>query len=80
MARKKMTNTRKIRAAMILHGYTQKSLAKELGISSTSFSYKLHNKSDFKATEIDMLSERLEIANKDEYFFNGNVNVGNING
>lgn len=51
-------------------GIDRKVIAKKLGISLTSLSYKLNNKTQFKASEIQVLSEILEINyEKDKYFF-----------
>lgn len=64
-----MSNTKKIQAAMVLRGYTLKTLAKELKISITSLFNKIHNKNEFTASEINTMCEKLRIENKDEYFF-----------
>lgn len=52
-------------------GYSQKQLAKEVGISETSINLKLNNKSMFRQDEIVRISEKLGIplALCDQYFF-----------
>lgn len=52
-------------------GFTQKELAKAVGISETSLNLKLNNKGNFRQDEIVRLSERLDIplAQCDQYFF-----------
>lgn len=49
--------------------FKQSDIAEKLGISSQSFSYKLHNKKEFKASEIKFLCNLLNITDKDAYFF-----------
>lgn len=63
------TNTKKLKARIIEKNYTQAQVADFLKLSYQSFSYKLNNKVEFKASEIQLLCELLEIQNKDEYFF-----------
>ena len=50
-------------------GFSQILLAEKLGISYQAFNNKLHNKSEFKASEIQMLCDLLCLENKDAYFF-----------
>ena len=64
-----MTNTNKLKAAIIGAGYTQKDIAKILGISPQGFFKKLHNKSEFKSSEIYKLCDSLSIKDKDSIFF-----------
>lgn len=63
------TNTNKLKACIIEKGFTQSQIANFLGISFQSFSYKLNNKVEFKASEIQKLCSILNIQNKDIYFF-----------
>ncbi len=63
------TNTKKLRAKLTEMGFTQSQIAEKLGISYQSLCYKINNKIEFKASEIQKLCEILEIKNKDEYFF-----------
>lgn len=64
-----MTATKKLRSLMVAKGLIQSDVAAKLGISPQSFSYKLNNKVEFKASEIEALCILLDITNKDEYFF-----------
>lgn len=64
-----MTNTKEIRSLMAKRGLTQCDMAKALGMSYQSFSYKLNNKVEFKASEIEALCDVLAIRDKDFYFF-----------
>lgn len=64
-----MTNTNEIRSLIAKFGLTQADVAKALGISCQSFSYKLNNKVEFKASEIEALCDLLSIGDKDFYFF-----------
>lgn len=64
-----MTATNKLKARLVEFGYTIQMAAELLGISYQSFSQKLNNKTEFKASEIEILSIALKITNKDEYFF-----------
>ncbi len=64
-----MTATNLLKAKLIEMGYRQEDIADILNISSQSFSYKLNNKREFKASEIDTLCSVLKIQNKDAYFF-----------
>jgi transcriptional regulator with XRE-family HTH domain len=64
-----LTATNLLKAKLIEMGYRQEDIADILNISSQSFSYKLNNKREFKASEIDTLCSVLKIQNKDAYFF-----------
>lgn len=68
-----MTNTRKLKALMVEHGFTQNDLAKRLGISEQSFNYKINNKREFKASEISILIPLLSVTNVKEIFFDEKV-------
>lgn len=57
----KMTNTAKLKAAIVERGMIQKQVAKQIGISTTSFNYKLNNKTEFKASEIGKLVDVLRL-------------------
>lgn len=69
-----MTNTKKIKAAMVLNGYTFRSLSQEMEMSLSSLFKKVSNKAEFTSSEIVALSEKLGIKDKDEYFFVRDVN------
>ena len=64
-----LTATNLLKAKLIEMGYRQEDIADILNISSQSFSYKLNNKREFKASEIEALCSVLKIQNKDAYFF-----------
>lgn len=64
-----MTDTNRLKAKIIESGLTQAKVAKMLGISCQSLSYKINNRVDFKATEINRLCKILNISDKDDYFF-----------
>lgn len=64
-----MTNTRQIKAALVAHGLTQAQVADKLGLSPASFNYKINNKREFKAKEIEKLCEILHITDVPRYFF-----------
>lgn len=64
-----MTATNLIKAKMQEHKLTNAQVADMLGISSQSFSYKLNNRVEFKASEIIKLCDILKIEDKESYFF-----------
>lgn len=64
-----LTATNKLKAKLSEKGLTQSEVADKLGISYQAFSYKLNNKSEFKASEIETLCKELDISDKDAYFF-----------
>lgn len=64
-----MTNTNKLKGAIIACGYTQKDVAKKLCISQTALNNKITNKCQFKANEIFVLEKMLDIKNLSEIFF-----------
>lgn len=53
------------------YGYTQETLAKEIGITESSMSLKLNNKAPFKQIEIRLACKILEITDEEigVYFF-----------
>lgn len=65
-----MVNENLLKAKIIEKNIKKKIIAEKLGISLTSLNYKLNNKTQFKANEIQLLSEILNInEEKDKYFF-----------
>lgn len=70
-------NSNKLRSAMALHGDTGGDLAKVLGISQQSFSYKLNAKNggEFTQGEIQIIKERYSLTafDVDSIFFDKNV-------
>lgn len=70
-----MTNTLKLKALMVEKGFTQEQLAKKLGISEQSLNYKINNKREFKASEIQALTKILDVQDVDLIFFARNVDL-----
>lgn len=64
---RKMTNTLKLRAAILESGLNQEQIATQLGMTSATFNYKVNNKTEFKASEIKKLAEILHLT-KEEVF------------
>lgn len=64
-------NYSKLLGRMKESGYTQKTLAKAVGICEASLNQKLKNKGRFRQDEIVRMSEALDIplAECDQYFF-----------
>lgn len=56
-----MTNTLKLKAAIVESGLNQEQIAKMLKISISSFNFKLNNRVEFKASEIKKLMELLRL-------------------
>lgn len=70
-----MTNTAKLKALIIEKGYRQEDIAKKLDISTQSFNYKINNKRDFRASEIEKLKFLLDIKDVDPIFFAPRVDL-----
>lgn len=66
-----MTNTLELDIALKRAGITRLEAAKQLGISLTAFFNKLHNKTEFKASEIASLKKILNLSEeeRDKIFF-----------
>lgn len=66
-----MTNSLKLKARILEKGFTFQKLAKEIGISYQSMSYKINNKREFNQTEIFNICRILEIDENERsaYFF-----------
>ena len=56
-----MTNTRLLKAKMVLFGDTISTLAAALGINRQNASIKVNGKRDFKQTEIAKITERYKL-------------------
>lgn len=56
-----MTNTLKLKAKIIEHNLTQVNVAQILGISTASLNAKINNRSEFKASEIRILTASLKL-------------------
>ena len=64
-----LTNSNKLRAKIRENGFTQKEVAEKIGISLQSLSYKINNKIEFIASEMERLFNLLDITDKVSYFF-----------
>lgn len=66
-----MTNTLEFKAMLVRKGLTLKKLSEEVGISSTSLSYKINNRRDFMSREIVAISKALNLTSyeRDKIFF-----------
>lgn len=66
-----MTNTTELKIAMFRKHISMDELAKRIGISTASLSYKTNNKREFTSTEIKMISEVLclSVADREMIFF-----------
>lgn len=65
-----MTDALKLKSAILLSGLTRKEVAERIGISTFTLHKKIHNITEFKASEIAALSEILNITDKEDIFFN----------
>lgn len=63
-----MTDTIMLEMAIRKKGFSKKYVANALGLSEYGFLLKLNNKSEFKASEIKMLVELLDLPDT-SYFF-----------
>ena len=64
-----MTNTNLLAAAIKAKGLTQRDVADVLNISSSAFSFKMNNKTEFKASEIKAICILLDICEPNDIFF-----------
>lgn len=66
-----MTNTTKLEVAITESGKTKREIAIELGISEMALYNKIHNKAEFKASEIKKIKDCLELTQEqqNEIFF-----------
>lgn len=73
-----MTDTLKLKALMLLNGFTQRSLALNLGLSKQALNQKLNNKRAFKLHEILKICDLLKINDLQQcylIFFAKNVDL-----
>ena len=71
-----MTDTVKLKEKIDEHGMKQYFIAEKLGISSYGFAKKLNNETEFKASEIKIICELLDITSlreKEAIFFANKV-------
>lgn len=66
-------NVPRLKSQMVLKGYTNDKLSKQLGISNSAFSKKLTQKVEFSRIEIEQLIDILEIDDPCEFFFKAKV-------
>lgn len=73
-----MINSKELRAEFIRNGLTQEQVAKILGVTTTTLNYKIHNKYEFKTSEIKTLIDLLNIKKEDidKIFFANDVDLG----
>ena len=64
-----MTNTLGLRAAIVASGKTREEIAEYMGISAYSLHKKIHNITEFKASEIKSLSEFVGVDDVAGIFF-----------
>jgi transcriptional regulator with XRE-family HTH domain len=66
-----MTNTREFKAILVRTGITAEKLAESIGLSQQSLSYKVNNRREFTATEINAISKvlNLTLEEKEKIFF-----------
>jgi transcriptional regulator with XRE-family HTH domain len=60
-----MTNTLKLKAAIVGSGLNQEQVAENLEMTIATLNYKINNKSEFRASEIKKLSEVLNLTNEE---------------
>lgn len=63
-----MLNVNELKAAMIRHGYTQKTMAETIGVSERTFSTRLKT-GDFGSKEIEIMMDALKLDNPTSIFF-----------
>lgn len=63
----------KLRGKIVEKGYTMRSLSDKTGIPVSTLSNKINGLTEFKASEILIISECLDISNIKEYFFTPKV-------
>lgn len=66
-------NFSKLRGKMAEEGYTVRSLSEKSGIPVSTLSNKLNGVSEFKASEMILISQVLEIEDVENYFFDQKV-------
>ncbi len=65
-----MVNTQLLKGIIAEKGYTQAEVARKIGVTPATFSYKLNNKVEFDIDEANKLCEILDIHIRvDEIFF-----------
>lgn len=54
-----MVDCAKLKGSIVAKGFTQEKIAEKLGLSTTAFSNKVTNKTEFKASEISKIRDLL---------------------
>ena len=81
-----MTNKKELKIIMLRLEITIKELAKAIGVSPTTLSYKINNKREFTSREIKLIQKALNLTNeqRDMIFFCNNcwlkINIDNLGG
>ena len=65
-----MLDEKALKAQMVLHGYNNETISKELGISTKTFATRLKT-GDFGTKEMEILIKKLHIENPMDIFFAG---------
>ena len=70
-----MTKTEKLQGRMREKGFTIITLAKKIGISHTALFNKIHNKKEFRVSEVQSVGTALALSDKEiqDIFFANNV-------
>lgn len=76
-----MTDTKKLKAMLVLKDYTLEKLAEALGITIATLSYKINNLRQFKTTEVQAIKEILNLTpeERDLIFFADDVDYKSTN-
>lgn len=74
-----LTDTLKLKAAIVASGLSRKEVAEKMGISAYSLHKKMHNTTEFKASEIECLSKILSISDLPSIFFAPDVSKYSTN-
>jgi len=64
-----MNNTKELEELMYQKHISKRYASKRLSISETSFQNKINNRTEFKASELQLLSEMLDIPVDSDVFF-----------
>lgn len=68
-------NQLKLEAAIKESGKSREEIARVLGVSTTTLSYKITGQREFKGSEIFNICNLLEVKDKNSIFFNQNVDL-----
>ena len=77
-----MVDKRKLKAAIVAAGETQGTLAKKIGLRTTSLNYRINGKLDFRASEIRDIAKVLGLSQEETFsiFFGGEVEKNSTEG